>query len=1136
MDIKTIQYSLKNDFSSTTPRNVASSIQFNNGANWSNQTANITPITTTGVNLINLSGVNYGATGSAWYFGSDTKFDTLCMQFTASTSTQATRTILYEYWNGSTWTTLDQTTSTRRISIELGSIIFSNTSIYCFKIHPQIYGDWATTTVNSVSAYYIRMTIGVAALTTASLATVSIWDHKTNVGTGHIGTVYQTVDDSSFTDNTLAAASFEAGAFTFTANTTNARLYLGFVTNEVFGIRTQLSTAGTVGTVVLEYWNGSTWSTLPFESFGALVATDGAAFYNLKATNICNYAFTPPTDWTTSSINSKSAYWVRFRVTDAYTVQPIFQLIDVIKPETISNTIYIPETSNRNFISVFAKINLYNPLIMSMSGFYAQGKIGSGIYKPLQIGETNTPTATFLQLGGKVFSTTANDGVFTDGTSAVSNSSTTGGGLMALTNTINSNVYFCYPNDSKWVKEEISLSIRQSAVANGGILVWEYWNGSAWTLFTPTLVYGSGSNLNTSSTQPCYVQMPILTNWSSTTVNGFTGYIFRRRITTQYSSVGSWSQVATSLVGVNQTILTNTGENNSYNLLIDLKDLFTEHFTGASHSVTVSIAQAGNSLFKNDTTYISGELLISYYADNQNTRIKTVNIPIDSSDVALLTTGLTSIGSNQIPQLSTYLPEESKTIRNFYIKATGNDSCDTAINQSLIMRLDSDTPMYTWPKFSGGQTGNIFSYIFEKNDINISTAHNIQMGVSARNTNRIKNFSLVATVTYEYDSSTTTRCINSMILPWETSSIFLPQDESSKSERIDKHFYIEEPGTIDNVKIGAYISFTDISNPILNYKGASESSFTRLLFNGGSVTCGGYRVSKIMGKNTLSRGLNSVEMYLYSEMVSNVVPSCAYTCGYYLINYHSDVYSGGIENHNKTVSCLLLLQRNNIQRNVAENKLSNPLTNWYLNDFGFSGELYQTVAINPGPTIDTRIILENASTHLPQAVMGAGGGWQENESLLYDIFMSNRGIFKKYPQDVEILRPINVFTGSSDNWLLEYGYTTMFGGIYSLATCHEITYPVSGTVIGATGLSGDGSGLTVTFYDNDTSDPLFTLTTAVGGTFSGVWYDNVSEIVADVYDPISDIYTEGSPGIAGTDTFDLSFSSGGSTKSYAFIG
>jgi hypothetical protein len=154
--------------------------------------------------------------------------------------------------------------------------------------------------------------------------------------------------------------------------------------------------------------------------------------------------------------------------------------------------------------------------------------------------------------------------------------------------------------------------------------------------------------------------------------------------------------------------------------------------------------------------------------------------------------------------------------------------------------------------------------------------------------------------------------------------------------------------------------------------------------------------------------------------------------------------------------------------------------------------------------------------------------------MFFDVITSDRDKIKKYPGDLHDHRTVDLFNGG--RFITEYGYSSVIGGSHTIASCHEISYTVTGSVVG---YSGNGAGLTVTFYDDITSELLFSTTTAVGGTFSTVWYDNTREILCDVYDPTLDRYEESSPGIAGTDTFTMDFSSGssgGGTVSYGFIG
>jgi hypothetical protein len=80
-------------------------------------------------------------------------------------------------------------------------------------------------------------------------------------------------------------------------------------------LKINLSTAGTVGTLTWEYWNGSAWAALTG-------VTDGTTGLTTSGTN--SLTFTVPSDWAAQSLNgSASLYYVRARVLTAFTVDPL---------------------------------------------------------------------------------------------------------------------------------------------------------------------------------------------------------------------------------------------------------------------------------------------------------------------------------------------------------------------------------------------------------------------------------------------------------------------------------------------------------------------------------------------------------------------------------------------------------------------------------------------------------------------------------------------------------------------------------------------------------------------------------------------------------------------------------------------
>jgi len=84
----------------------------------------------------------------------------------------------------------------------------------------------------------------------------------------------------------------------------------------------------TVGTCAWEYWNGSSWSTLD------LYANMQSDVKNLISGDIRGPASFYwdggiPGDWATTTVNSTSKYWVRIRVTGAYTGSTVFSWVRI---------------------------------------------------------------------------------------------------------------------------------------------------------------------------------------------------------------------------------------------------------------------------------------------------------------------------------------------------------------------------------------------------------------------------------------------------------------------------------------------------------------------------------------------------------------------------------------------------------------------------------------------------------------------------------------------------------------------------------------------------------------------------------------------------------------------------------------
>jgi len=96
----------------------------------------------------------------------------------------------------------------------------------------------------------------------------------------------------------------------------NDCVYLG-MNEKFYCLATVLSTAGSGGTVVWEYFNGKAWESFVPQSGG----------YNFSELNQLVYFWqdleSAPAEWQINSVNSIANFWIRVRVTDAFTVAPV---------------------------------------------------------------------------------------------------------------------------------------------------------------------------------------------------------------------------------------------------------------------------------------------------------------------------------------------------------------------------------------------------------------------------------------------------------------------------------------------------------------------------------------------------------------------------------------------------------------------------------------------------------------------------------------------------------------------------------------------------------------------------------------------------------------------------------------------
>jgi hypothetical protein len=88
------------------------------------------------------------------------------------------------------------------------------------------------------------------------------------------------------------------------------------------GIKPEITTALSGGSLILEYWNGASWVAIPHLSSDANTPYDQYAQLVFQRVNTEQVRFGEITGWTTKTLNTITKYWVRFRVATAITTAP----------------------------------------------------------------------------------------------------------------------------------------------------------------------------------------------------------------------------------------------------------------------------------------------------------------------------------------------------------------------------------------------------------------------------------------------------------------------------------------------------------------------------------------------------------------------------------------------------------------------------------------------------------------------------------------------------------------------------------------------------------------------------------------------------------------------------------------------
>lgn len=468
-------------------------------------------------------------------------------------------------------------------------------------------------------------------------------------------------------------------------------------------------------------------------------------------------------------------------------------------------------------------------------------------------------------------------------------------------------------------------------------------------------------------------------------------------------------------------------------------------------------------------------------------KFKTVRIPIEGNTTALSTT-LASIGSSQIPNLDTFLPEANKYYKDKTFEIMGKDGNSGTTDFSLAVALDAEAEvnMGTIEKALNG--GQWHSYNWKRNDMTTNATHDLKARSNAVAT-RFMGVCAILNVTYGYSETESTTIMNSLMMGMSTPSVWLGGTASGNRDRIVKEFWVEE-GTVTLRQSAVLLTFGHLGATTTAIQVGAQSARSTAHINsnteiGQSCVMQRFDSGGAAGSgHTLSRGKNTLQVDMY---VSNALDGCPSGL-FAILNYTSAKASGGVETHNKSI----------LYFNARGTALSNrftmsakapgiPETDYYLN--AIAGVVYADFLGSASGRINLSLRAERLAGDTPAE------GWEEvgifsstvdGELGEFWTVFTMADLFKSHPTDPRARMDLE----SARQYYLE-STLSFIPHMAWLFTYHSITFDVAGTV---SGYGGAGTGIEVEVFRTDNGEKVGEATTTSGGAYTFTWYDDTVEL------------------------------------------
>lgn len=540
----------------------------------------------------------------------------------------------------------------------------------------------------------------------------------------------------------------------------------------------------------------------------------------------------------------------------------------------------------------------------------------------------------------------------------------------------------------------------------------------------------------------------------------------------------------------NGNTLTNTGENLSYFTTRDFTSHFTTNWTGTSMTCDVQLQINQSTGTTLGMVNVCCNLFITYeYDDTSTTQLKTAWIPLNAPVTTLPTT---KTSHDTVPALDTYLPEASKTYRNIHIITQANANQSAATGHTVTYELTSLGTHTTGNYESALATDRWTRYIWNITSyITTNTTHTFNVWSSL--TARHHSMQAWMVVTYEFDASSTTSVMNSLLLPMEVDS---PMGGTSAADfqRSTRELMVQEASPSLN-KLAFYMTWQATGNVAGLNARVGTGSFVAYT-NTGSGLIGGNKGLMIRNDAptglTFARGRNTLMMDVYNTSATQRGGNVG---GFWILNYTSDKHADGVGAHNHTILWPMYTEDTTaaIQwKNTAAGGLNIPETNYYISALGFELKAMIGTA-SQGISIKTERLAAGEGGLIFEPIY-ADIGQSDTEMGLVACYAQARILFYRWTDDT-VADSTRLNPEAARRYVMNSGNAVAhWNSLIMMVTYHSITYTITDSISGFTGTVDIG------LHRVGSGEKVLTTSRSGDGSFSFTWYDNTEELYTEAND------------------------------------